>query len=88
MPQSAADFDRDVYGRDNAGRKEQACSGRAGRKELTGLGRRGENVGETGTHNAVKTLCVIRGADAGWRKCRGRFIKQGLLLNPLFRRAG
>ena len=36
-----------VYGRDT-GRRESACGGRAGRKELTGQDGPGENVEETG----------------------------------------
>lgn len=43
---------------------ESACSGRAGRKELTGQDRQGENEEETGTHRLIKNS-VIPGGD-GW----------------------
>lgn len=39
--------------KNNTGRKEPACSGRAGRKELTGQGTRGENVWETGDRDKL-----------------------------------
>lgn len=44
--------------------RESACSGRAGRKELTGQDDQGENVKETkgqGHMNLLETLCHTRG---------------------------
>ena len=75
-----------VYGRKNPGRREPASSGRAGRKELTGQDRQGENVEETGDRDTqtywitVSYREEVHRVEGIWRKVV-RQLKQRLLLS-------
>lgn len=82
---------RSVYGRKNTGRREPGCSGRAGRKELTGQGRQGENVEETGNKDKL-----IKNTGSYQEEMGGQLWgntnktcdpAETLLLNPQFTRA-